>query len=405
MFKILKEMWAEKRTVKSLEERIPGLLPSELFHAECRKEKMRADRTLVPFTLLVFDVVNTTGDHRSRELALEVLGSIVVRCSRGSDTRGWHRSGERLQLGLLLHNTDAGKAERVIRTVREQFRQLASGYHIHNGKPAEIVCEAATYPNVAIDGEPPAPEPDRQKARSNMARIEGRLLRSSLPWWKRSTDIVMSLTALLFLSPIMLAVAALIKLVSPGPVFFRQQRVGYLGRAFTLYKFRTMHVNFDASIHEQHLARLIATRKEGAPDGDQPMQKLDDNNPQIIPFGRFLRKACLDELPQLFNVLRGEMSLVGPRPPIPYEVKEYLRWHSMRFDAVPGMTGLWQVSGKNRTTFKEMIRLDIRYACQRSFLLDMKIILKTVPVVMSQLYSKATVARPRPTVVEAQENA
>ncbi len=404
MFKILKQMWAEKRTVKSLEERIPGLLNSEMFHAECRKEKMRADRTLVPFTLLLFDVVNTADDHRSRELALEVLGLTVVGCSRGSDTKGWHRSGERLQLGLLLHNTEADKANRVIRTVREQFRERVTGHHIHNGKALELLCQAATYPNVQLDGEVRAPEGEPQQMRSTLARIEGKLLRGSLPWWKRGTDIAISLGALLILSPLLVLVAVLIKLVSPGPVFFKQQRVGYLGRAFTLYKFRTMHVNFDASVHQAHLARLIATQKETS-DGDQPMRKLDDNNPQIIPMGRLMRKACLDELPQLFNVLRGQMSLVGPRPPIPYEVKEYLRWHSMRFDAVPGMTGLWQVSGKNNTTFKEMIRLDIRYACQRSFLLDMKIIFKTIPVVFAQLYNKATRTQPRSSVIEAQENA
>ena len=404
MFKILKQMWAEKRTVKSLEERIPGLLNSEMFHAECRKEKMRADRTLVPFTLLLFDVVNTADDHRSRELALEVLGLTVVGCSRGSDTKGWHRSGERLQLGLLLHNTEADKANRVIRTVREQFRERVTGHHIHNGKALELLCQAATYPNVQLDGEVRAPEGEPQQMRSTLARIEEKLLRGSLPWWKRGTDIAISLGAMLILSPLLVLVAVLIKLVSPGPVFFKQQRVGYLGRAFTLYKFRTMHVNFDASVHQAHLARLIATQKETS-DGDQPMRKLDDNNPQIIPMGRLMRKACLDELPQLFNVLRGQMSLVGPRPPIPYEVKEYLRWHSMRFDAVPGMTGLWQVSGKNNTTFKEMIRLDIRYACQRSFLLDMKIIFKTIPVVFAQLYNKATRTQPRSSVIEAQENA
>ena len=115
------------------------------------------------------------------------------------------------------------------------------------------------------------------------------------------------------------------------------------------------------------------------------MLKLDDKNSQIIPFGKFLRKTCLDELPQLINVLRGEMSLVGPRPPIPYEAVEYSMWHNGRFDAVPGMTGLWQVNGKNRLTFKEMIRLDIRYARQLSLWLDLKILLKTPFAIITQI--------------------
>ena len=115
------------------------------------------------------------------------------------------------------------------------------------------------------------------------------------------------------------------------------------------------------------------------------MAKLDADNPQIIPFGRILRKLCLDEFPQLINVLCGDMSLVGPRPPIPYEVEEYLRWHKGRFDTVPGMTGLWQVSGKNRLTFKEMVRLDIRYSKNLSFLSDLKILMMTPIAIFSEL--------------------
>jgi lipopolysaccharide/colanic/teichoic acid biosynthesis glycosyltransferase len=137
-----------------------------------------------------------------------------------------------------------------------------------------------------------------------------------------------------------------------------------------------MAVDNSAARHKEHMSSLI--------HNDIPMNKLDSNNdPRIIPFGIFLRKSCLDELPQIINVLWGDMSLVGPRPCLPYEAQQYLRWHARRFDSVPGMTGLWQVSGKNRTTFREMIRLDINYERQRSLWLDLKILLKTVPAIVA----------------------
>jgi lipopolysaccharide/colanic/teichoic acid biosynthesis glycosyltransferase len=159
--------------------------------------------------------------------------------------------------------------------------------------------------------------------------------------------------------------------------------VGYLGKVFTIWKFRTMHLNADTTIHKEYLRELINNEKS--------MTKLDnDRDKRIIPFGRILRVSGIDELPQLFNVLLGDMSLVGPRPCIPYEAKEFDPWQMQRFDTVPGLTGLWQVSGKNKTTFKQMMRLDIAYAKKRAFPMDMKIFLKTLPAVIDQV-----VERPR----------
>jgi lipopolysaccharide/colanic/teichoic acid biosynthesis glycosyltransferase len=144
-----------------------------------------------------------------------------------------------------------------------------------------------------------------------------------------------------------------------------------------------MEVNFDPTVHCQYCSDLISCDGEA----EKPMVKLDDCNSQIIPFFKFIRKTYLDELPQLINVLRGEMSLVGPRPPIPYEVAEYSRWHNNRFDIVPGMTGLWQISGKNRLTFKEMVRLDISYCRKLSFIMDLKILFNTPLAIVSELFS------------------
>ena len=200
----------------------------------------------------------------------------------------------------------------------------------------------------------------------------------TFPRWKRTMDIVFSGAGFIIALPLLLVVAAIIKITSPGPAFLRQERIGRFGKPFLLWKFRTMRIDADASSHEVHLRNLIAT--------DIPMVKLDaKSDPRVFPFGRILRSTCLDELPQLINVLRGDMSLVGPRPCMVYEFHQYQDWQKRRFDAMPGITGLWQVSGKNRTTFTEMIGLDIAYAERVSFMCDLKIILKTIPAILSDL--------------------
>jgi lipopolysaccharide/colanic/teichoic acid biosynthesis glycosyltransferase len=199
-----------------------------------------------------------------------------------------------------------------------------------------------------------------------------------LPRWKRTLDVSVILAALPALFLIGGGVALLVMCGSPGPIFFRQRRVGYKGREFTCYKFRTMQVNAETASHKGHTTRLIKAQQT-------PMTKLDAvADPRVIPFGSILRATGLDELPQLLNVLRGEMSIVGPRPCVLYEYELFEPWQRRRFDAVPGLTGLWQVSGKNRTTFNQMIRLDIEYAECKSLGLDLKIIAKTLPALLTQ---------------------
>ena len=200
-----------------------------------------------------------------------------------------------------------------------------------------------------------------------------------LPDWKRALDIGFILLAMPLLLPLVLLIVVIVRMVSKGPILFQQERVGYLGGKFMCLKFRTMFVGADTVSHQGHLHQLISS--------DAPMMKMDtQGDSRIIPFGRWLRSSGLDELPQLINVLRGEMSLVGPRPCLPYESEQYLSWQWERFNAVPGLTGLWQVSGKNRTTFVEMMRLDIEYARNKSLWLDLKIILKTLPALMIQMW-------------------
>jgi lipopolysaccharide/colanic/teichoic acid biosynthesis glycosyltransferase len=198
----------------------------------------------------------------------------------------------------------------------------------------------------------------------------------AMPFWKRALDLFCILVTAPLWLPVMFVLGVLIKILSPGPALFRQERVGCNGSRFTCFKFRTMFVNADTGVHQGHLNRLM--------DSNLPMKKLDGSDPRVIPCGVVLRSLGLDELPQLFNVLRGEMSLVGPRPCIPYEYSQYTDHHRRRLEAVPGLTGLWQVSGKNKTTFDKMVDLDIHYAEHKTLFLDLKILLKTLPAIVSQ---------------------
>ena len=219
--------------------------------------------------------------------------------------------------------------------------------------------------------------------------------KTRVPRWKRGLDISLVAIALPLLIPLGLVIAAIIRLVSNGPIFFKQERVGRGGQKFWCFKFRTMTTGADTVSHQGHLRDLIQS--------DTPMKKMDsDGDSRIIPFGVFIRALGLDELPQLINVVKGEMSIVGPRPCLPYEFELYLPWQRARCHALPGLTGLWQVSGKNKTTFSEMIRLDIEYANRCSLWLDLGIIFKTVPVLMSQASDTQKKGTLTPKAIEAE---
>ncbi|MEZ4703105.1 MAG: sugar transferase [Rhodothermales bacterium] len=202
---------------------------------------------------------------------------------------------------------------------------------------------------------------------------------------KRIFDFTVSLALILLAMPLMIVIGLAVKLTSAGPILFRQERVGKGGEPFTFVKFRSMTHKADTAIHEAYMRKLIRGEVGNGEDGegtDGSMYKLN-NDPRVTEFGRFLRKTSLDELPQLFNVLSGSMSLVGPRPPIPYEVSAYKSWHMQRLRVKPGVTGLWQVSGRSATTFDEMVRLDIDYIQRRSLALDVRILLKTIPAALN----------------------
>jgi len=233
-------------------------------------------------------------------------------------------------------------------------------------KPNEASSLSIDYP--VRETRPPAP---------------ARVVSDPNPSWKRALDVTCILLTLPITLPIGVVIAIFIKLVSPGPAFFRQQRIGVNGRKFMCLKFRTMKVNADTSVHQAHLKTLMTSNR--------PTRKLDcAGDKRLIFGGLLLRSLGVDELPQLINVLRGEMSLVGPRPCTPYEYDLYLPRHKRRCEAPPGLTGLWQVSGKNKTTFEEQIDLDLYYVDHKSLWFDMKIILLTIPAILALVWEMKT---------------
>lgn len=202
-------------------------------------------------------------------------------------------------------------------------------------------------------------------------------------WLKRMFDVIVTLAILFVVWPIMLIVALFIRFDSKGPIFYRQKRIGENGLEFHMLKFRSMRIDSDDKIHREYVTRLIKENVSlDSQDAHQNGSLKLERDPRVTRVGYFIRKTSLDELPQLFNVLRGEMSLVGPRPPIPYEVALYQEWHKRRLEAIPGITGLWQVKGRNRVSFDEMVRMDLDYIEHQSVWLDLKLLLQTPFVLM-----------------------
>jgi lipopolysaccharide/colanic/teichoic acid biosynthesis glycosyltransferase len=220
---------------------------------------------------------------------------------------------------------------------------------------------------------------------------------AATPTWKRTLDITICVIAIPLLLPLMTIVSVAIKILSPGPIHFAQTRVGKNGKTFTCLKFRSMKLDADTGVHENYVKDLIKS-------SDKPMVKLDNTgDSRLIPGFGLIRATGLDELPQLINVLRGEMSIVGPRPCMVSEAAEYESWHRERFSTLPGLTGLWQVSGKNHTTFDEMMRLDIRYAHEKTLWMDLWIIAKTIPALIVQALEASGKTRKTSTAEETAE--
>jgi len=352
------------------------ILPQEAFHKMITLERKRTERSRKPFLLMLLDTGSDLPSDKNSRILVDVLNALAA-STRETDVTGWYATGA--VVGVMYteiapcdrSSIVATMLARVSNSLREnlgleQFHRVKLSFHVfpedwdHEGpgRPSN----PTLYPDLS----------DRDDSRKHLHSV------------KRAMDVIGSGLALLVLAPLLVLIAAAIKASSNGPVFFKQKRVGQHGQCFTFLKFRSMYVNNDASQHKQYVRQLIAGQAARSASADQKggVFKLT-NDPRITRVGRFLRRTSLDELPQFLNVLSGEMSLVGPRPAIPYEVEAYDIWHRRRvLEAKPGITGLWQVQGRSRVGFDEMVRLDLRYVRSWSPWLDLKILLQTPKAVM-----------------------
>jgi lipopolysaccharide/colanic/teichoic acid biosynthesis glycosyltransferase len=342
-----------------------SFLTQEAFSARLRMEQMRTERSRRPFVLMLLESEALFKSNRKAEIYRQVL-SVLLSSLRETDVKGWYEKGS--SIGIIfteIGSTDGGK---IGLTLVTKIRSLLSE-KLNGDQIGEIKFSFFVFPQ----------DWDKEIRSSSAATLYPGNDKKLSHLMKRAMDIAGSLSALIAASPLFLAIAIVIKLTSKGPILFRQERVGRYGHKFTFLKFRSMYVNNSHAIHQEFVKSLIlgSAIPQQAAGENRPTYKLT-KDPRITRAGGILRKTSLDELPQFLNVLKGEMSLVGPRPPIPYEVENYDIWHRRRLLAVkPGITGLWQVKGRSRITFDEMVRLDLQYAKSWSVWLDLKILLQT----------------------------
>jgi lipopolysaccharide/colanic/teichoic acid biosynthesis glycosyltransferase len=359
------------------------LLDEQTFERMILCERKRSERSGKPFLLMLIESGLTNKPGREERLLLDIV-SALGGATRDTDVKGWQKTGHSVGV-IFTEIADADKPTivatmltRVSGALRnvlsaEQFSRIGISFHAF-----------PTHNDVELPNAPANPTLYPDIARRENARKSFRII-------KRVIDVAGSLVALLLFAPVFVLIILAIKLSSKGPILFRQTRIGQNGTPFMFVKFRSMYVNNDSAIHKQYVRRLIAgevhqSGSNGSGNGSGHVYKLTSDS-RITPVGNLLRRTSLDELPQLINVLRGEMSLVGPRPPIAYEVEAYDVWHRARLlEMKPGITGLWQVNGRSRVTFDEMVRLDLRYARQWSPWLDVKILLRTPRAVLNGAY-------------------
>jgi len=362
----------------STEERV--VLNEESFKRMIAIERKRTERSREPFLLMLVEAGNPQRAEKHGK-ALDRILTAMLSSTRETDLVGWYK--DRITVGVMFTGLAVEDKNVVLSTIlsrvsaalrdeltTEQFSQISLSFHFfpdqwdheNSGRPSN----PTLYPDLFG---------------SNHEK-------RSLLVIKRAMDIAGSALMLVLFAPLLLIIAAMVKATSKGPVLFRQYRVGQYGRRFTFLKFRSMRVGNDPSVHREYVTKLIAGEAGRIPASTNGtgVYKLANDN-RITRIGMFLRKTSLDELPQFLNVLKGDMSLVGPRPPIPYELAAYQTWHRRRvLEVKPGITGLWQVTGRSQVKFDDMVRLDLRYATSWSPWLDLKILLRTPGAVIKGAY-------------------
>lgn len=341
-------------------------MAEKLFRDVLVREWKRANRFEQPLALVLVE-----GPTKGLIPWSSVL-DVVSDQAHETDVLGWFTKGR--ALGLLRPRGDASSQSTVRDLKRQVRRQLSERL---DPNVAALLSVAVHVSLMGSRSEASAADPMFVRLRDGRSQSR---VRAAV---KRGLDVIGSFALLVALSPLLALIAVLVKLTSAGPVFFSQVRVGASGKPFEMLKFRTMRVDCDHSLHQQYVTHFITAGDGAAPADESGLFKIV-NDPRVTFVGRVLRKTSLDELPQLWNVLRGDMSLVGPRPPLAYEVEQYKRWHYRRvLEAKPGITGLWQVTGRSRTSFDDMVRLDLRYVQTQSAWTDIKILLATPRAVIS----------------------
>jgi lipopolysaccharide/colanic/teichoic acid biosynthesis glycosyltransferase len=337
------------------------VLGERLFKDAFVRERKRADRFDTPLAVLLVDLGHNSSVGGGSWIS--ILRAVTA-AKRGVDAVGWLEQGA--VLGLLLPEASEKRAFKVMARLRREIaRRLGD--------------KALATLSVRLYGHGVEPGPDGTTLRPVDLLLDAFVPQRKQPWRdaaKRGLDILGSIALLTLFAPVLLAVFVAVKWTSPGPALYRQIRVGRRGEPFAMLKFRSMYVNAGHGIHQDYMSQFIKSSGHQPRAGNEVFKLTND--PRITPPGRFIRKTSLDELPQFWNVLRGDMSLVGPRPPIPFEVEQYQPWHRRRvLEAKPGVTGSWQVNGRSRTTFDEMVRLDLRYARTHSLWTDIMILAAT----------------------------
>jgi exopolysaccharide biosynthesis polyprenyl glycosylphosphotransferase len=349
------------------------VLREEAFKRMIAIERKRTERSAKPFLLMLLAAGDQNSEERNGQLLSKVIETMVD-ATRETDVIGWHKNN--FCVGVLFTQlmivdqkaVMSAMLARVGEILRdnlslEQFSQISISFHFFPDRWDQDISHRPSNPTLY-------PDLPRRDKLGMMFSIT-----------KRVMDVAGSLLLLMLTSPVLFIVAMAVRFSSKGPILYRQQRVGQFGKPFTFLKFRSMYVDNDPTLHRHYVMQLIAGKAERHATNDSGdgagVYKLTKDH-RITRVGAFLRRTSLDELPQLFNVLTGEMSLVGPRPAIPYEVAAYQTWHRRRvLEVKPGITGLWQVNGRGRVAFDEMVRLDLRYAKEWSPWLDLKILLRT----------------------------
>jgi len=337
-------------------------------------ERRRSERSGRPFLVMTMDFIgirNLESRSESVRWAMQTLSVLT----RDTDIKGWYKNPT--ILGVIFTEMNSLETETLQKKIHESLSARLSEEQLD-----DIQLSFHRFPKEGKPNEPGGPVdftfypeyPKKERSHKNALKM------------KRIIDIIGSIVGILVSSPFFIIIPLCIKLTSRGPVLFRQSRVGQYGKTFIFLKFRTMYVGNDEEIHKRYVQDLITRKVSSETDNKGVRQKVYKimNDKRVTPFGNILRKLSLDELPQFYNVLRGEMSLVGPRPPIPYEIEKYDSWHRRRvLEVKPGITGLWQVAGRSSTTFDEMVRLDLHYATNWSIWFDVKILLKTTWIVVA----------------------